>query len=169
MFKRIATSTALVALLLGTGCSSVEKVVANVNSSSTNVINQLAKLSSTDAAQAVTDSIGTGTATAPQFPDDYQCTAWIAAQIPVWQKQASGLLPSTNAKGPLSAFVEAKIAIVNAQGMATNVSTSVPAGFAHNCGAAMADDIAVANQIIAAVTGGAVQGATILGISVPKI
>ncbi|HEV2185910.1 MAG TPA: hypothetical protein VGR70_01805 [Stellaceae bacterium] len=108
----------------------------------------LAQFTANDAAQAVTDAIGTGTAAAPQYPDLYSCAFFIQQGLPQWRAQINGAVPSLNAQGAISGFVEASIAVQNAQGTISNLKAQVPAGFAHACGAALTSDNLAALQLL---------------------
>lgn len=89
--------------------------------------------------------------TALPLADDYQCVAWLDTELPQIVQAASGILPSTTPKGAVSAFVSAQIALANGQAAVSNFSSTLTVNFAHNCGAAFAQDAQFMVNALAAV------------------
>ena len=78
--------------------------------------------------------------TALPLADDYQCVSWLDTELPQIVQAVNGVIPSTTPKGAVSAFVSAQIALANGSVAVTNFSSTLQVNFAHNCGAAFAND-----------------------------
>lgn len=87
--------------------------------------------------------------TAVPLVDDYQCLAWMDTQLPTWIAAANGVVPTQKPAGPISAFIAVKIAAVNGTNAVNTITTTLGNDFAHNCGAAFAQDANFITQALA--------------------
>ena len=103
----------------------------------------LATLTDNDLKAAMAELAATNNGQPPTvlpLADDYQCVAWIDAELPTIIQAANGIIPSQTPKGAVSAFVSAQIALANGQAAVSSFSSTLQLQFAHNCGAAFAND-----------------------------
>ena len=146
---------ALVALLAGCAQTQVAVGPQPASGPATTVpvptpVAGLATLTDTDLKQAMAELAATNGGkppTAVPLVDDYQCVSWMDSQLPVWIQMANGVIPTQKPAGAISAFITVKIAAVNGQAAVNTFQTTLTNDFAHNCGAAFAQD---ENFIVAA-------------------
>lgn len=138
-----------------------------------NGIAGIASLASADVQQGVNDlmTAGANTPTAPlPLVDSLTCGRWLLTAIPQAAQLTNGILPTSNAKGPYSLFIEGKIAVVNGKNAVSTAQGSFIDTFNHNCGAAVAGDVNAITVLLAKVgIQVAVPGSGLLGGLIPTL
>ena len=170
---------ALVAL---TGCASnaPPSAISNVPNAPVRMtvsdpIAGIAQILTADVQQGVNDLIAAGAGT-PNGPialtDSLTCGQWLLTAIPQAQAMTSGAIPSFQAKGAYSAFIEGKIAVYHIKGIVGSAQTQFIDVFNHNCGSAVAGDVNAINTLllkvgISVIPGGGVASGILGGILPP--
>lgn len=168
-----------VALVALTGCASnvPPSAISNVPNAPVRMtvsdpIAGIAQILTADVQQSVSDLIaaGAGTQNGPiALTDSLTCGQWLLTAIPQAQAMTSGAIPTFQAKGAYSAFIEGKIAVYHIKGLVGGAQTQFIDVFNHNCGAAIAGDVNAINQLllkvgISVVPGGGVASGILGGI-----
>ena len=182
MRRALLLSTALWGgLLVLTGCAGNQPLSvvgapnAPVTATVNNPISGLAQIATADVQQGVSDLIAAGAGT-PNGPialtDSLTCGQWLLTAIPQAQAMTSGAIPSFQAKGAYSAFIEGKIAVYHIKGIVGSAQTQFIDVFNHNCGSAVAGDVNAINTLllkvgISVIPGGGVASGILGGILPP--
>ena len=176
---RIAILLALwCALVSLTGCANaLPSAISNipnapVRATVNDPIAGIAQVLTADVQQGVDDLVAAG-ASGPNadvtLADSLTCGRWLLTAIPQAQAMTSGAIPSFQAKGAYSAFIEGKIALRHIKGIVGSAKTQFIDVFNHNCGASVAGDVNAINQLllkvgISVVPGGGVASGILGGI-----
>jgi hypothetical protein len=132
----------------------------------------IAQIVTADVQQGIADLVAAG-AGGPNAPlplaDSLTCGNWLLTAIPQAQQISGGIIPSFQAKGAYSLFIEGKIAAYHIKGLVGSAQTTFIDTFNHNCGAAVAGDLNAINQLllkvgISVIPGGGVASGILGGI-----
>ncbi len=132
----------------------------------------VAKMVTADVQQAVADLVAAG-ADGPSAPlplaDSLTCARWFLVAIPQAQNLTAGVIPSFQAKGAYSLFIEGKIAAYHIKGIVGSAQTTFIDTLNHNCGAAIAGDVNAINVLllkagISVIPGGGVATGILSGV-----
>jgi hypothetical protein len=151
--RGVVVAAAFGALVMG--CASPAPVISTPGAPITKTVNNpiagIAQIAMADVQQGIADLIaaGAGTPGAPlPLADSLTCGQWLLTAIPQAQQIAGGAIPSFQAKGAYSLFIEGKIAAYNIKGLVGSAQTTFIDTFNHNCGAAVAGDVNAINQLL---------------------
>ena len=147
-----------VALVSLTGCAgnappSALSAVPNapVRTTVSDPIAGIAQVLTADVQQGVDDLVAAG-ADGPNadvtLADSLTCGRWLLTAIPQAQAMTSGAIPTFQAKGAYSAFIEGKIALRHIKGIVGSAKTQFIDVFNHNCGSSIAGDVNAVNTLL---------------------
>lgn len=137
-----------------------------------NPVAGLAQMAIADVQQGISDLTAAG-ATAPNAPlplaDSLTCGNWLLTAIPQAQIITAGAIPSFQARGPYSLFIEGKIAAYNIKGIVGSAQSTMIDTFNHFCGSAVAGDVNAVNMLLLKVGIGVIPGGGVLGGLLPGL
>jgi hypothetical protein len=166
--RGVVAAAAFGVLAMGCAPASAPGVVVSPNAPVTATVSDpiagLAQMATADVQQGISDLIAAG-ASGPNAPlplvDSLTCGNWLLTAIPQAQLITAGAIPSFQAKGAYSLFIEGKIAAYHIKGLVGSAQTTLIDQFNHSCGSAVAGDVNAINMLLAKV---GIQVAGIAGI-----